>query len=89
VDADDVGRQEIDRLAQHAGLGLDAADAPGHDAKAVDHRRVRIRADQRVRKINSIAFEHALGQIFQIHLVNDTDSRRHDPETVKCLRTPF
>ena len=43
-----IRRQEIDRLAQHARLGLDAADAPADDAQAVDHRRVRIRADQRV-----------------------------------------
>ena len=47
-DADDVGREEVHRLAEHAGLGLDAADAPADDADAVDHRRVRVGADQRV-----------------------------------------
>jgi hypothetical protein len=48
VDADDVGRQEIDRLAEHARLGLDAADAPADDPEAVDHRRVGVGADERV-----------------------------------------
>ena len=52
LDADDVGRQEVDRLAQHAGLGLDAAHAPADDADAVDHRRVAVGADQRVRIVD-------------------------------------
>ena len=38
--ADDVGGEEIHRLAEHRGFGLDAADAPGDDAEAVDHRGV-------------------------------------------------
>src|SRR6478735_5174289 len=46
VNADDVRREEINRLAEHAGLGLDAANAPAHDADAVDHRRVRVGADE-------------------------------------------
>ena len=53
--ADHVRREEINRLAEHARLGLDAADAPADDAEAVDHRRVRIRADQRVGIINAVA----------------------------------
>ena len=54
VHADDVRREEIDRLAEHARLGFDAADAPADDAEAVDHRRVRIRADQRVGIVNGL-----------------------------------
>ncbi len=50
--ADDVRREEINRLAEHARLGFDAADAPAHDAEAVDHRRVRIRANESVGIIN-------------------------------------
>src|SRR5204862_91213 len=37
------------RLAEHRGLRLDAADAPAHHAKAVDHRRVGIGAEHRIR----------------------------------------
>src|ERR1035438_2253665 len=46
VDAHHIRRQEIDRLPQHACLRLDAADAPAHNAQAIDHRCVRIRSDQ-------------------------------------------
>ena len=48
------GRQEVDRLAQHAGLGLDAAHAPADDADAVDHRRVAVGADQRVGVVDAV-----------------------------------
>ena len=40
VHADHFGREKINRLAEHSGLGLDAADAPADDAESVDHRRV-------------------------------------------------
>jgi len=36
VHADDIGREKIDRLAEHARLGFDAADAPTDNAEAVD-----------------------------------------------------
>ncbi len=36
------------RLAEHGRLGLDAADAPAEHGEAVDHRGMRIGADQRV-----------------------------------------
>ena len=36
------------RLAEHRRLGLDAADAPAQHAQAVDHRGVRVGADERV-----------------------------------------
>jgi hypothetical protein len=48
LEADDVRDQHRDRLAEHRGLGLDAADAPAEHAEAVDHGRVRVGADQRV-----------------------------------------
>ena len=54
VHADNVGREEIHRLAEHARLGLDPADTPRDDADAVDHGRVRIGADQRVRIIDAV-----------------------------------
>ena len=52
--ADDVRREEVNRLAEHAGLGLDAAHAPADDADAVDHRGVAVGADQRVRIIDAV-----------------------------------
>ena len=46
--AHDFRRQKINRLPEHARFGFDSADAPADDAEAVDHRRVRIGADERV-----------------------------------------
>jgi hypothetical protein len=40
LEPDDLGNEHRDRLAEHRGFGLDAADAPAHDAEAVDHRGV-------------------------------------------------
>ena len=48
LEADDLRDQHRHRLAEHRRLGLDAADAPAEHAEAVDHRRVRVGADERV-----------------------------------------
>jgi hypothetical protein len=48
LEADDFGDQHGLRLAEHGGLGLDAADAPAEHAEAVDHGGVAVGADQRV-----------------------------------------
>ena len=48
-EADHLREQHRDRLAEHRGLGLDPAHAPAEDAEPVDHRRVRVGADEGVR----------------------------------------
>ena len=48
LEADDLGDEHGDRLAEHGRLGLDAADAPAEHAQAVDHGGVAVGADQRV-----------------------------------------
>ena len=85
----DIGREEINRLAEHSRLGFDAADAPADDAEAVDHRRVRVSADERVGIINVARAQDALREIFQIHLMHDADAGRHDFECVERLHAPF
>ena len=89
MDAHHVGGEEINRLAEHARLGFDAADAPAHDAQAVDHGGVRIRAHQGVGIIHAVRFQHAFGEVFQIHLMHDADARRHHLEGVERLHAPF
>ena len=79
VHADDVGREEVHRLAEHAGLGLDAADAPADHADAVDHRGVAVGADQRVGIADAFGrLVHAGREVLEVHLVADADARRHD-----------
>ena len=55
ADPDDVGVRQERRLSEHRRLGLDPADAPAEDPETVDHRRVRVRADQRVGERHAVA----------------------------------
>src|SRR5690606_36328871 len=89
LDADHVGCQEVDRLAEHAGLGLDTAHAPADHANTVDHGGVAIGAHQRVGVIDVVFLVHAARQIFQVDLVHDSEARRHHAEGVECLHAPF
>ena len=43
-----VGQEDVYRLAEHRRLCLDAADTPTYDPEPVDHRGMRVGADQRV-----------------------------------------
>ena len=89
VDADDVGRQEVDRLAEHPGFGLDAAHAPADDPEAVDHRRVRVGSDERVGITDALFLEDPLREVLQVDLVDDADARRDDVETAERLHAPL
>ena len=92
LEADDFGDQHRHRLAEHGRLGLDAADAPAEHAQAVNHRRVRIGADQRVgigrlRGLPRRRRRHAR-QVFQIDLMHDAGVRRHDLEIAERFLAP-
>ena len=90
VDADDVRREEVDRLAEHAGLGLDAAHAPADDAEAVDHRGVRVGADERVGIENAVLLAGTpLARYSRFTWWHDADARRHDLERVERLLPPL
>src|SRR5439155_26983413 len=77
------------RLPEHARLGLDSADAPSQNSQAVDHRCVRIGADQRIRKSDSVADLHDFRQKLQIHLMHDAGGGRDDVEVAKRLLPPL
>jgi hypothetical protein len=77
--ADDARQEHRQRLAEHRRLGLDAADAPPEDAEAVDHRGVRVGADERVGIRDAVvAPEHDLGEILEVDLVTYPAVRRED-----------
>ena len=84
--------QHRDRLAEHRGLGFDAANTPTDHAKPVDHGGMRIGAHQRVwigdGAVGPIGRYHDSGEILQIHLVNDAGIGRHDPEVPKRVLPP-
>ena len=84
AEADDLRDEHGDRLAEHGGLGLDAADAPAEHGEAVDHGGVGIGADQRVGIGDGAAVHlvgpHGLGEVFEVDLVADAGAGRHDAE---------
>jgi hypothetical protein len=80
AEADDLGQQHVDRLADHGGLGLDAADAPAEHAEAVDHRGVRVGPHQAVRVEPLAVVPGDLGKVLQVDLVDDAGGRGHDTE---------
>ena len=56
------GGGHVERLAEHDGLGLDPADAPAEHAERVDHRGVRVGADQRVGQRDAVAHRRRRGR---------------------------
>ena len=94
LEAEHLGDQHRHRLAEHCRLGLDAADAPAQHAEAVDHRRVRVGADERIRighwrpgAVTALD-EHHPGQVFEVDLVDDAGVRRNDREVVEGALAP-
>src|SRR5206468_12257030 len=88
-------RQKVNRLPKHASFRFDSTDTPTDHAKSVDHGRVRISADQSVRKeqlraeSRGLSGENPFREIFEIHLVNDADPRRDELESFECLLSPL
>ena len=88
AEADHLRDEHRDRLAEHRRLGLDPAHAPAQHAEAVDHRRVRVGADERVRERPPVArLDHAREEL-EVDLVDDAGVRRHDLEVVERLLAP-
>ena len=93
-EADHLGDQHRERLAEHGRLGLDAADAPAQHAQPVDHGGVRIGADQRVREGEQLpplacaCVTTTRGQVLEVHLVHDAGVGRHHAEALEGLLPP-
>ena len=79
-EADDLRHEHRERLAEHRRLGLDPADAPAEHAEAVDHRRVRVGADDRVRERDAVAILDHAREVLEVDLVADAGAGRDDLE---------
>ena len=88
AEADDLRHEHRQRLAEHRGLGLDAADAPAEHAEPVDHRRVRVGADERVGERHAVARLDDAREVLEVDLVHDARVRRHDLEVVERALAP-
>ena len=79
-----LGDEHGDGLAQHGGLGLDAAHAPAQDAQTVDHGGVGVGAHAGV----GVGLGDAVGlmgeddarQVLDVDLMDDASARRDDAE---------
>jgi hypothetical protein len=93
LEADDFRDEHGDGLAQHGRFGLDAANAPAENGKAVDHGGVAVGADAGVGEGDDLAVfflrPHGLGEVFEVHLVADACARRNDAEIVERGLAPF
>ena len=88
-EADDAREQHRQGLAEHDGLGLDAADPPAQHAEAVDHRGVGVGAQAHVREGPALlGLDHA-GQVLDVDLVHDPGAGRDDREVVAGLLPPL
>ncbi len=87
-EADHVRNEQVDGLPEHRRFGLDAAHAPAEHAEAVDHRRVTVGADQRVRVGEAVLVEDDARQVLEVHLVNDARGGRDDAEIVERSLRP-
>ena len=88
AEADDLRHEHGDRLAEHRRLGLDAADAPAEHAEPVDHRRVRVGADERVRERHAGALVHDAREELEVDLMDDPGARGDDLEVVEGPLAP-
>ena len=82
------GHEHRERLAEHRRLGLDPADAPAEHAEAVDHRRVRVGADERVREGLPVARLDDAREVLEVDLVDDPGAGRHDLEVGERALAP-
>ena len=89
VAADDIRREESIGLAEHAGLGFNAADTPGDDADAVDHGGMRVGTEYGIGKPYAVFFPHAARQVFHVDLMDDAVAGRDDADGLERALRPF
>ena len=95
----DLGNQHGHGLPEHRGLRFDTADTPREHANAVDHRRVRIRADRGIGKRDIILWvvsdtgtaapEDDAREILDVDLVHDARVRWDCAEPIERRLAPL
>ena len=98
---DHFRQQHRIRLAEHRGLGFDAAHAPAEHREPVHHGRVQIGAHQRVRVGKLVRDDlvgeldlglrgpHRVREVFEIDLVADAGAGRHHAKILERALRPF
>ena len=89
VHTNDIGGEEVQGLAEHGRLGLNAAHAPAHHTNAIDHGGVAVRSHQGVGVADAVLGVHTAGEVLEVDLVHDANARGHDLEGIKGLHAPL
>ena len=81
-------------MTEHASLGLNSADAPANDSKTVNHRGVGVCSDEGVwvgddGAIGLFFRKDATGEIFEVNLMNNSDSWGNNAKCLEGLLSPF
>ena len=82
LEADDLRDEHGDGLAEHGGLGFDAADAPAEDAEAVDHGGVGVGADEGVGIGEGLGLSRSGSSGFAVVVPVDVETSSRSPESV-------
>ena len=90
VNAYDIRGEEVHRLPQHPRLGFNSANAPADDSDAIDHGCVGVGTYEGVWVEEAIfGGKHALCEVLEVYLVDDTNAWWDDAECVKGLHPPL
>ena len=89
ANTDHVGCEHVDGLAEHDRFGFNPADAPTEHTESVDHRRVRIRSDQRIGQPHAFFLASDACQKFEVDLMDNSTGRRHGLEIGQRLLPPL
>jgi len=84
-----IRSQEINRLSEHPRFGFDTSDTPSNHSKSIDHGRVRIGTHQSIGIIYLAGIQYAFCKVFQINLMDDSDTWWNHLEGIKSLHPPF
>ena len=88
ADPDHVGHRLVERLPEQDRLRLDAADAVSEHAEGIDHRRVRIGANERVREGHPVPVVDDGREELEVHLVDDSGAGRDDAQVAERRLRP-
>ncbi len=80
---DHLGHRLVQRLTQQHRLGFDPADAVPQHAEGVDHRRVRVRADEGIGEGHAVTVVDDGCQELEVDLVDDAGAGRDDPQVAE------
>ena len=76
-------------MAKHHSFRFDSTDTPTQNTESIDHRRMAVGADQRVRHPYTVLLTRNTCNPLQIHLMDDATAGGNCTEIVEALLSPL